>query len=161
MFDVQQIAERDTLFSHPYSVCGSLEFSAELYYFTDPADGRDTQGPIELELSIMDFNANGTFFITTNDAKFLGSHELHIKAKLEDHPDTSTALVILPLEFRRCEIELNEWFTSNVIVPPGTDVLHTFDDPTFTYTDTDICGYFWTDYTVFSIEAVADSSSAI
>ena len=70
----------------------------------------------------MDFNANGIFYITTNDAKFLGSHELHIKAKLVDHPDTSTAAVILPLEFLKCEIKLNEWSTSNVIVPPETEV---------------------------------------
>ena len=38
-FDIQKIAERDRIFHHPYAICGSIDFSAELYYFTDPDDG--------------------------------------------------------------------------------------------------------------------------
>ena len=68
-----------------------LYFTAELFYFTNEKDDFGNLLPpvgpiIDADLSVVDFNADGTFKINTDNLEMIGVHQLRIKASLVDHP---------------------------------------------------------------------------
>ena len=54
---------------------------------------------------------------------------------------------ILPLEFIRCPLLLNDWNIGEVSVPPETEAYHVFEEPNFAYTKSN-CRYYWSNFTM-------------
>ena len=59
---------------------------------------------------------------------------------------------ILPLNFVKCEVEVEEWVVGDVTVPSGLDLSSVFEPPLFTNNQVEFdCGYYWLDYAITSI----------
>ena len=91
----------------------------------------------------MTFNFDGTFTIETNDLALVGTHELRIKTSLVEYLDVlSVTETILPLEFTRCQLILQDWKIGEVSVPPETEAYQVFEEPSFAYKNSN-CRYNW------------------
>ena len=101
----------------------------------------------------MTFNFDGTFTIETNDLALVGTHELRIKTSLVEYPDVlSVTETILPLEFTRCQLILQDWKIGEVSVPPETEAYQVFEEPSFAY-KTSNCRYNWSNFSFLVTKA--------
>ena len=92
-----------------------ISFSAVLVY----ESGEEV--PLNQSEGVIIFNLDGTLTVFTDDNSLLGAHELHVSAYLTVYPTLSTTvLMVVPIEFEACHLNVEEWVLSDVVLPSGT-----------------------------------------
>ena len=94
------------------------------------------------------FKPDGTFTVFTDDNLLLGAHEIHVTAHLTAYPSMTNIMpMVIPIEFELCDLTVEEWVLSSVVLPSGTGTDYQIETPLINY-PLAYCPFDWIAYTM-------------